>query len=234
MRARILMIAGFGDNSSMYAPLLETPLAQNQELIPLDLPGFGAPALDGETTLQTLADHVKDAAIQREADTIVAHSVASIIASLAAGTKGSPLKRIISLEGNLTDEDAYFSGRAAEFEDAASFRDWFLPRLAKKAESDPILARYTREVAKADPQALWELGCDARRFSDKHHAGERLRDATAITYIVNPDNCAEASMTWLGNSGLATIKLPGASHWPTIDQPAALARAIERVLVSED
>lgn len=226
MRARILMIAGFGDNSSMYAPLLETPLAQSHDLIPLDLPGFGAPALDGETTLQALADYVNISAIKREADTIIAHSVASIIASLAAGTGGSPLKRIISLEGNLTAEDAYFSGRAAEFEDAASFRDWFLPRLAKQAEADPILGRYTREVAKADAQALWELGCDARRFSDEHHPGERLRDAAEATYIVNPQNCAEASMTWLGSSGLATVELPGASHWPTIDQPLAVAKTI--------
>ena len=230
MRARILMIAGFGDNSSMYAPLLETPLAQSHELIPLDLPGFGAPALDGETTLQTLADYVNETAVKREATTIIAHSVASIIASLAASAEGSTLERIISLEGNLTAEDAYFSGRAAEFEDAASFRDWFLPRLAKKAESDPILARYTKAVAKADPQALWELGCDARRFSDEHHPGERLRDAAAITYIVNPENCAEASMAWLGGSGLATIKLPGASHWPTIDQPQQLAEYISKTL----
>lgn len=223
---RVLMIAGFGDNSSMYEPLLETTFAQAHELMPIDLPGFGAAALEGETTLKALADFVAAQAKKCGAQAMIAHSVASIIASLAASAEGSPLKRIISLEGNLTAEDAYFSGRAAEFEDPESFRDWFLPRLAKKAESDAILGRYAGQVARADPQALWELGCDARRFSDEHHPGERLRDAADVTYVVNPENCAEASMTWLGGSGLARIDLPGASHWPTIDKPLALAKAI--------
>ncbi|MEM6827781.1 MAG: alpha/beta hydrolase [Pseudomonadota bacterium] len=227
-RSTILMIAGFGDNSSMYDPLLATDLADRHNLVPLDLPGFGAEPLEAETTLAALTEFVAEKAKTHNADTIIAHSVASIIASLAAREAGSPLTHIISLEGNLTAEDAYFSGRASEHANAASFGDWFLPRLAKKSEGDPILARYAEEVAKADPKALWELGCDAKRFSDREHPGEALREAGRVTYIFNPDNCLESSVAWLSESGINSVQLPGASHWPTIDRPDPLAQIISK------
>ena len=226
------MIAGFGDNSSMYAPLLATDLADRHKLVPLDLPGFGAEPLEVETTLAALAQFVAEKAKTHSADTIIAHSVASIIASLAARTEGSPLTHIISLEGNLTAEDAYFSGRAAEHANVASFGDWFLPRLAKKSEGDPILARYAEEVAKADPKALWELGCDAKRFSDRKHPGEALREAGRVTYIFNRENCAQSSLDWLEKSGMHIIELPGASHWPTIDQPQEFSEKTLSLLAS--
>ncbi len=217
------MIAGFGDNASMFEPLLSTELANRCELVPLDLPGFGAPALSDATSLAALGDWVADEARTRAAEAVMAHSVASIIASMAAGADGSPIERIISLEGNLTAEDAYFSGRAAEFDDPQSFRNWFLPRLATKAESDPILARYVQAVELADPKALWELGCDAHRFSQAEHPGEWLQRTAKVTYVVNRANCADASMQWLDQSGLDVVELPNASHWPTVDQPEQLA-----------
>ena len=220
------MIAGFGDNASMYAPLHSTPLAERCELLPLNLPGFGVPPLDGETTLAALGEFVADEAARLGAQTIVAHSVASIIATLAAETNRSPLRSIISLEGNLTAEDAYFSGRAAEHDCAESFRAWFLPRIKHRGESDPILGRYACEVEKADPQALWELGCDARHFSDAHHPGERLNSAGEAFYLFNRENCAHSSIEWLEASEMRRVELPGASHWPTLDQPHETASAI--------
>jgi len=177
-----------------------------------------------------LGQWVCDQAIKQEATAIIAHSVASIIASFAARSDGSPLEHIISLEGNLTAKDAYFSGRAAEFDDPKAFRDWFLPRLTENAKDDPILARYANEVTKADPKALWELGNDAHAFSSVGHPGEFLNASARVTYVVNPDNCAEESMAWLSTSGISTTELPGASHWPTIDQPEILAAGILRGL----
>lgn len=223
---KILMIAGFGDNASMFEPLLSTELARRYELVPLDLPGFGAPPLCGVATLSALGDWVRQQAQDRNATAVMAHSVASIIASMAAIAPESQIERIISLEGNLAAEDAYFSGRAAEFDDPQSFRDWFLPRLASKAENDPILARYVQAVELADPKALWELGCDAHRFSETEHPGEWLERSAKVTYVVNRANCADASMKWLDQSGLDVIELPNASHWPTVDQPDQLAERL--------
>jgi pimeloyl-ACP methyl ester carboxylesterase len=226
-RPTVLFIAGFGDNASMFAGLHETALADAYCLTPLDLPGFGAPALDMETTsLQSLAEFVARKAKETGAEIIVAHSVASIIASLAARETDCPITTILSLEGNITAEDAYFSGIAADYDDPYAFRTAFLGRLAEMAESAPIITRYHMSVSAADPVALWQLGKDARRFSTEKVPGEILASAAKVTYLYNPDNCPESTLEWLRQYPMERIVLANATHWASVDQPKLLAEKI--------
>ena len=90
-----LCIDGFGDNDSMFEPLMKTDLARHLKLLPIDLPGFGEPSLS-VTFLDTLADVINERAIQQSAAVVMAHSVASIIASLAAVKDDSPLEKKLS------------------------------------------------------------------------------------------------------------------------------------------
>ncbi len=229
--ATILLIAGFGDGAEMYSGLLDTELASRYRLVPLDLPGFaGTPPLVGETTLAALAGYVDEVAWREGATVVVAHSVASIIASLAAARDGNPVSTIVSLEGNLTAEDAYFSGSAADYPDPAAFREAFLKRLDDMAASQPIIGRYRDIVCKADPQALWELGCDARRFSEEYVPGDVLRASAEVVYLYNPDNCPESSLEWLSRSDVKGIRLDGASHWPSVDRPDLVSAKIIEAL----
>ncbi|WOE75997.1 alpha/beta fold hydrolase [Alterisphingorhabdus coralli] len=229
-RHTILAIAGFGDNASMYDGLAGTALAQDHKLIPLDLPGFGAPPLAEETSLAALAGFVAQKARETSADTIIAHSVASIIASLAARTPDCPLENIISLEGNLTAEDAYFSGLAADYDSPEEVQVAIAAKLDGLAQTRPVIARYRDEVAKADPDALWQLGCDAKAFSKHNHPGDALMASADVTYVYNPDNCPTATLDWLDKSDMKRILLKGASHWPSVTEPEMLAEAIERAL----
>ena len=225
-RPVMLLIAGFGDDASMFADLFDTPLEDAYELLPLDLPGFGDQSLEPPTTLKALAEFVTSKAKEVNAKIIVAHSVASIIASLAAKEPGSPLTTILSLEGNLTPEDAYFSGTAADYDDPDTFRTAFLERLEEMSRSNPMIARYRGIVTQADPVALWQLGTDARRFSEQHVPGEVLLSAADVTYFYNPDNCPQSSVEWLSRHPMRQVKLDGASHWASVDQPELLAEKI--------
>ncbi|MDJ0789001.1 MAG: alpha/beta fold hydrolase [Myxococcota bacterium] len=231
-RPGALLLAGFGDDPSMYSGLLETPLAARVELTPIALPGFGAPALAGPTSLAALAAFVADAARERGAGIAIAHSLASIIASLAAGQPGCPITRIVSLEGNLTAEDAYFSGTAADYDDPDAFRAAFLDRLDERSAAEPVIARYRRIVARADPRALWELGSDARRFSDEHVPGDVLVSAARATYVYAPGNCPNSTLEWLERSPIERIVLEGASHWVSVDQPERLSRHLVSALAT--
>ena len=227
MTLTILCIAGFGDNGSMFEPLLDTELAQRVNLVPLNLPGFGAPRMLERTSLTSLANVLNNYAIEQGADTVMAHSVASIIASLAAQQVGSPIKHILSLEGNLTPEDAYFSGSAADYKSEESFFAAFIEKLSKLSVNDLIMERYLQQVESADPLALWQLGCDARQYSDSFDPGQSLVDSAQVNYFYNSDNLPKASLNWLeNNSSLTCTELHGASHWPTIDQPIQLSEAV--------
>ena len=209
----------------------KTVLSYRYRLHPIDLPGFaGTKPLDGPTTLEALADVVHGIVLDAHARIVVAHSVASIIASLAARRRGSPIDTIISLEGNLTAEDAYFSGMAADFPDPGAFRQAFLHRLDAMARTQPVIRRYREIVSRADPQALWELGCDARRFSDAQVPGDVLRETATVWYLYNPSHCPPSSQDWLRRNPVREIHLDGATHWPSVDQPDVLARRILEAL----
>ena len=226
----ILFIAGFGDNASMFAGLHNTALADDYHLLPVDLPGFGAPALGTETTLKSLAEFVAGKAKETGAEIIVAHSVASIIASLAAREPDCPIKTILSLEGNITAEDAYFSGTAADYDDPLAFRSAFLQRLDDMATSAPIIARYRENVSKADPTALWQLGNDAHRFSAQQVPGDVLASSANATYLYNPENCPDSTLEWLKSNQIKRIVLANATHWKSVDQPELLAEKISKAL----
>ncbi|MCB9461487.1 MAG: alpha/beta fold hydrolase [Anaerolineaceae bacterium] len=225
-RPKIILLAGFGDNAHMFDRLFDTELPSHFQLLPINLPGFGTPALSGITTLQHLAEHVGSIALQEEAHIIVAHSVASIIASLVAKQHPNQIDQVISLEGNLTADDAYFSGMAADYDTPADFRAAFLQQLDAMAERNKDVVRYRDAVAQADPDALWQLGCDARRFSDENVPGELLLAAKDVLYVYNPDNCPASSLSWLQTHPMPVILVPGASHAIPVDQPDVLAKII--------
>lgn len=226
-----IMLPGFGDDASMFARLSRTELAGRYRLIPVNLPGFGGqPALDGTTSLDKLAEVVHDIALQERARLVIAHSLSSIIASLAARRMPSAIDTILSLEGNLTAKDAYFSGTAADFSNAREFRSAFLNRLEVLAAKQPIVARYRDSVAAADSQALWELGCDARRFSGDRHPGEFLSESAAVCYLYNPENCPDSTLEWLSRSTIERVRMDNATHWKSVDQPELLAASILQAL----
>ena len=229
-RPVVLFIAGFGDNASMFEGLADTGIAKDYRLRPFNLPGFGAPSLSGETTLDVLAQIVAERSKEIGAGIIVAHSVASIIASLAAEKPGCPLTTILSLEGNITAEDAYFSGTAADYDDPAAFRIAFLDRLEEMSQTAPIIERYRQAVSEADPVALWQLGADARRFSAMHVPGEVLQSAAKAVYLYNPENCPRSTLEWLEENPMDRIVLENATHWPSVDQPDLLADKIVQAL----
>ena len=141
-----------------------------------------------------------------------------------------PLKKIISLERNLTPKDGYFFGMAAKYSDANESFKGLVLKLDGRAERDPTLQRYLEQVRHADPVSLWHLGCDVRGFSKQPNPGLMLRDAAEVACFHNPENLPPESLTWLQTHDLKCVVLPNASHWPTIDQPKRLADEVMKVL----
>jgi pimeloyl-ACP methyl ester carboxylesterase len=137
---------------------------------------------------------------------------------------------VISLEGNLTQADAYFTGMAEEYDTPESFREAFLCRLDEASHHDPILARYRSRIVRVDPHALWILGNEVVAYSQRTTPGDALSKAGRAHYLYNPSNCPEPSLEWLAASGMPATRLPGASHWATLDAPRVVAQAVRTAL----
>lgn len=227
----LLLIHALADCGLAYTPLFATPLAKDFRLIAVDLPGCGAsPRKDDVLTIAQHAEAL--AALARSFSGsgpigLVGHSVGSMIAVEVAQHLGERFGGLFSIEGNLTAQDAYFSGRAADFEDPNALKKRFLSDLWNMGQEKPILRRFHAMAMMADARAMWSLGRDARRLSVGDAPGQAYLGVRPSLYYWSAKSTMPATRDWITHSGLVHQEFNDASHWPMIDQPTATAQAIQ-------
>jgi pimeloyl-ACP methyl ester carboxylesterase len=226
----LLFVHAMADCGLAFAPLFATPLAETFRLVVVDLPGFGAsPRQDDVLTVSQHAEAIGALACSLSSPGpigLVGHSVGSMIAVEAASRLGDRFGGLFSIEGNLTAEDACFSGQAADFDDPQAFKQHFLDKLWNMGQVQPILRRFHGTATMADALAMWSLGRDARWLSIGDAPGQAYLRARPSLYYWSRQNTAESTQSWIAKSGMAHHLFDG-THWPTVDQPAATARAIQ-------
>jgi pimeloyl-ACP methyl ester carboxylesterase len=226
----LVLLHAFADSSLAFAPLFATPLADRFRLVTPDLAGFGASP--PHHRVRTIADHAEAVATlvpslsERGPVGLVAHSVASMIAVEAAPRLGPRFTGLFSIEGNLTAEDAYFSGRAADFDDPLTFKQRFLGDIWTMAQEQLPLRRYFASAVLADPTAMWELGRDVRRRSVDDQPGPAYRRVHPSLYYWSEASTVAATRRWIAQSGIAQRQFTEGGHWPMIDKPDDTAAAI--------
>ncbi len=230
-RTKLVCLHGFADSGLMFTPLFGTDLALEFEIVAVDLPGFGmSPRQAG---VETIVDHAEAAVelvkkISPSAPIgFVAHSVASAIAVCAVQRLPGAVLGVFSIEGNLCEEDAYFTGCAIEWENANDFKAQFLEQIRELAETQPIFRRYERAVAAADAVAMWQLGRDAWRLSQRDAMGHAYANLSVpALYYWSRRSTGRHAQDFIAGSGIRSREFEHASHWPTVDAPESTAEAI--------
>jgi pimeloyl-ACP methyl ester carboxylesterase len=226
----LILLHAFADCGLAFTPLFATPLADRFRLVAPDLAGFGV-SPPGHN-VRAIADHADTvgalvASLPMPGPVgLVAHSVASMIAVEAVPRLGTQFAGLFSIEGNLTAEDAYFSGRAADFADPFTFKLRFLDDLWTMAQEQLELRRYFAGAMLADATAMWELGRDARRRSIDDRSGQAYRRIRPSLYYWSPATTLESTQRWIAQSGIEQRQFTDASHWPMVDRPEDTAGAI--------
>jgi len=227
----LVFIHALADCGLAFTPLFATPLAEAFRLVAVDLPGCGAsPRRDDVLTIAQHAEAL--AALARSLSPsgpigLVGHSVGSMIAVETATRLGRRFGGLFSIEGNLTAEDAYFSGRAADFEDPDALKQRFLSDLWNMGQEKPILRRFHAMATMADARAMWSLGRDARRLSVGDAPGRAYLGVQPTLYYWSAKSTMPSTREWIAHSGLVHQQFNDASHWPMIDQPTVTAQAIQ-------
>jgi len=226
----LVFIHAFADCGLAFTPLFATPLAKSFRLVVADLAGFGAsPRRDDVLTISQHAEAIATLARSLSPSGpigLVGHSVGSMIAVEVASRLGDLFGGLFSIEGNMTAEDAYFSGRAADFDDPDLFKQSFLDEIWRMAQARQILRRYYATAVFADSIAMWELGRDARRASNADAPGQAYRRVRRSLYYWSPANTTATTRAWIAKNDLVQRQFSDASHWPMIDRPVDTARVI--------
>ena len=158
---------------------------------------------------------------------MVGHSIAAAIAVSASQQAPESTYGIFSIEGNLTEDDTFFTGKAADCTDPLGFKNWFLEYVWEMAQSQPVLRRYYAAAEMADPTAMLELGQDAKNVSTDCAVGEAyLGLSIPSLYFWSRGNTPEKTQRYIASSGLENLEFTNASHWPSVDATEVTAEAI--------
>lgn len=227
----LLFIHAFGDTGHCYGKVLSSDLAERYRLIALDLWGFGAsPARADVRTVSEFSGALAKVALNFRSGQpigLIGHSIAGAMAVEIATRLGGKVSGVFSIEGNLTPDDAMFSGKANNFDDPDTFKQSFLNEIWEMGQSSEALRHYYAGARMGDPQTMWHLGRDAVRISVNNKLGEafRLLSCPAIYYWSRASTPA-ATREWIERSGIPNQVYADAGHWPMVEQPLATARAI--------
>jgi pimeloyl-ACP methyl ester carboxylesterase len=230
----IWFLPALGDSHLCFRGIFSHPICQRMRALLFDLPGHGAsPARSTGLTIEDAAIIWRDLIVRFSSSrrvVLVGHSMAGIVATRAAQMLDCSL--LISLEGNLTLADAYFSGQAARFDEPEVFHGWFQSRILEMAKDDEVLRRYSCSLEFADPKTLWTLGRSVLSYSSP---GDDLLGLTCPSiYYWDPGSTTSESKAFLAAHTLRQRTLEGLGHWPMVTSPAQFYAAVEQDVLRTD
>jgi pimeloyl-ACP methyl ester carboxylesterase len=233
--AALWLVPALGDSGDSFAPLFATRLGTVFELNAPDLPGAGAtPAEPGLADFEALGAWVART-IERGSPAgpvgLVGHSLGAAIAVRAALRLGARVAGVFSIEGNLTEADAYFSGAASGFEDPELFKQDLIGRVRALAEeappaSRPALWHYHASLTLASADALWRVARSAKAAGADDALGAEYRALAVPTlYYWSPRNTPVPTQAYLREHAIRDVVFDG-GHWPMMERPQETAKEI--------
>lgn len=156
--------------------------------------------------------------------TLVGHSLGSVLAVRAAQKLDRQCAAVVSIEGNLTAQDGYFSGRAARHDDPSAFKDVLTGQVRRLVEDGRAPASYARSVAAADAYSMWTLGRDADRHSAAEDFGQEFAALRCpAVYLWSQTTTPPATRDYLVENRLTHQQLTIEHHWPWTICPDTVA-----------
>jgi pimeloyl-ACP methyl ester carboxylesterase len=226
----VWFIHAFADSHRSFQRVFAAPLAARVRLFLFDLPGHGASrsraaGLTVEEAARVSRDLIAAHSRSRRV-VLVAHSMASIVATRTALLLERSPALVISVEGNLTPADAYYTGQAAGFDDPNRFQAYFYETILGLAEKDEVMRRYSENVRRADPNTIWTLGRSVLGY--RTPGLDYLRLDCPSCYYWDPSSVTADSRRFLAAHDMRCRTFPGCGHWPMVTSPPTFYAALEQ------
>jgi pimeloyl-ACP methyl ester carboxylesterase len=229
----MLWVHGLGESSLCFAQASQAPALQRFRHRLVDLPGYGRSPWPAQP--YTLADAA--AALERwlahedQAAVVIGHSMGGVIAQLLAERAPDRVRALINVEGNLSEEDCAFSGRAAAVELAPfveygfdELRDW----VYRKGLGSGALRGYYASMRFADPRVFHLHSRELVTYSRVEDLAARAAQLPmpALYLAGVPDGVCARSRELLSAAGARWQEIAPAGHWPFLDRVADFTTAL--------
>jgi pimeloyl-ACP methyl ester carboxylesterase len=238
----VLLVHGLGESSRCFAGVLERLARAGAFAVAPDLPGYGLTAPErGENGrgdegggLAGVADGL--AVLLRDLGAgpavVVGHSLGGVVATFLAERAAALVAGVVDVDGNVSEGDCTYSGRAARWsEDAFVERGFAALRgdVERAGAGDPALAGYAASLRLADARTYHRHALELVALSRGEGLARRLAALpVAAVYVAGvPGGASARSLDLLERAGVSVRRVGPAGHWPFVDQPAAFDAELE-------
>lgn len=225
----VVGLPGFTDSAVSWQPLVDA-LATQLEIAVIELPGLGHPVPDPTPgNLDQLAERVARVVDHRwnTPVVLVGHSLGSVLAVRAAHVLAGRCRAIVSIEGNLTAEDAFFTGQAASYDSAEDFRAELAGQARGLAAEGRAPVSFADSIAAGDAHTMWTLGREVAACGSSFGI-ELLRAPCPTLYLWSARTTSAASQEFLRGHRLTHEELGLGHHWPWLADTGRVAERIVR------
>jgi pimeloyl-ACP methyl ester carboxylesterase len=231
--APIVLIHGFGSAKEHFRHAFAAPELRQYPLLAPDLVGFGrsrGPEGFGYTmaeqarTMLTLLDELAVDSFH-----LCAHSMGGLVALELAELEPERVLSLVDVEGNLTPEDCFFSGRIAALpleEFAGDGRKKLEQSLRMAGWKDPAMREYLETFRRASTVALYRSAADTVAESNGPLV-DRLARVARSCYVYGEKNRGVfPGEKMLLAAGVPVFYVPEAGHSMATENPAGLFRIV--------
>jgi pimeloyl-ACP methyl ester carboxylesterase len=239
----IVFIPGLGASKSTFDTCFELASFRDYTLAAIDLPGCGdSGGLDNFSyRIKDQADLVlkwiKDLGLDHI--NLVGHSMGGVISLYLAAALGKRVKKFFNLEGNLSREDCFFSGKIASFPKEVFERQGLQQfkksiREALQEYPSPGLKNWYENISKASPQALYLSSLSLVKEACKGNLKEKFHNlSTKKWYVFGERSLNRSTRTFLDANNIPYFIVPESGHFMMGDQPGIFYRMLFEALGHE-
>lgn len=229
----IVFMHGLGCAKESFVQAFEQERLRSYSIYTFDFPSHGGsdrPDAD-LISLKAYADLAR-LLIRRQAPRrvhLVCHSMGGVAGLILAG-KLPNLGSFVSVEGNLVSADCGLISRTMADQPRKSFVSHGFRRIVDQLSASERLdlRQWARWFAASDPAAVHALARDLVRWSDTGNLIEAFHKLDNRAYVFG--HRSHLDHLWPDLNGVPTYGIPGAGHFPMLDNPTSFYATLADIL----
>jgi pimeloyl-ACP methyl ester carboxylesterase len=232
----LVWVHGLGESGVCFETVLAEPALASRAAVVPDLSGYGrSPWPIRPDGLVGVADQLAEWMRRRlEVPTVlVGHSMGGVIGVLLAERHADVVAGLVNVDGNVSEGDCTFSGRAST-EELDAFRQVGFEAMREEVRElgadDPAHAGYWASLRLADPATFHRHSRDLVELSRAESIASRMRELGCPgVYVAGvPGGACDRTLELLGAAGVEVELVEPAGHWPFVDRPSVVAEIVFR------